>query len=117
MSKILLFSILILSTSAFSRAPAVEDFVGIEPEDYQITTPGTETLYDFNNQLQNYDNEIGTSYSENAITFTVLGFFILIPSLMWLGMRSKQNNINSDNVTSLENYKKSKAPENNKKAS
>jgi hypothetical protein len=80
---LLLLLILISLPSAFARKPAVEDFVGVEPQDYSRTPQGTEVLFDFGNTIKvNPEN----TQNSNVTTTLVLLTFILLPFAMWFGI-------------------------------
>lgn len=80
---LLLLLILISLPSAFARKPAVEDFVGVEPQDYSRTPQGTEVLFDFGNTIKvNPEN----TQNSNVTTTLVLLSFILLPFAMWFGI-------------------------------
>lgn len=80
---LLLLLILISLPSAFARKPAVEDFVGVEPQDYSRTPQGTEVLFDFGNSIKvNPEN----TQNSNVTTTLVLLTFLLLPFAMWFGI-------------------------------
>jgi hypothetical protein len=85
---LLLLFILISLPSAFARKPAVEDFVGVEPQDYSRTPQGTEVLFDFGNTIKaNPQN----TQNNNVTTTLVLLSFILLPFAMWFGITKSVN--------------------------
>jgi hypothetical protein len=119
---------MLFSSFAHARKPAVEDFVGVETEDYQPTTSGTEVLFNFGNHLTSKDRVLKDNSSTLA-TFTLIAF-ILLPFMMWFGIskanEQKQSDENSttkidesqvQNVTHLSDYKKDHSDDDIKKAS
>lgn len=126
MKNIYLFCLLTLvSLSTYARKPAVEDFIGVEPESYKITPPGTEVLYNFEQNVQ----ALGLNTTETSqspwFAFTIMGAFILLPAFLWFGMTRNQPtpkiaahqtfDQDKDNVHVLKDYR---APEDeSKKAS
>lgn len=125
-----------LSSSAFARKPAVEDFVGVEPspefEMTETTTPinvDTTVKFNYGNQVKALDGL--TSPSSQTIptwfSITALLSFMLLPFMMWIGITKKAKteilktndmefeNEALENVASLEDYKKTESSE--KKAS
>jgi hypothetical protein len=133
--NLILFSF-IFSLHAQARKPAVEEFVGVIPENYQVTPKGTEVLFNFKKELKeksqnNPDNHIfqsSTSLS-SAGTYGLL-MFITLPFLMWYGLTrtthkdravseaslnsteqelvSEAKMINKDKVAKLEDYRRKK---------
>ena len=126
---VLLFSLVTLST--YARKPAVEDFIGVEPESYKTTPPGTETLFNFEQNVQALAPESfaeGATFQSSWFGLVVIGAFILLPAFMWFGLtrnnpqESSQNSQDSmdqkdqNNVHVLEDYRETEE-EQNKKAS
>ncbi len=50
--RFLLLAALVVTTAAHARKPAVEDFVGIEPEAQDATPAGTQVLFDFGKDVE-----------------------------------------------------------------
>lgn len=117
---LLLFTLALPSISnAYGRKPAVEDFVGVEPQDYSRTPQGTEVLFDFGNRIQ----ADGSSTENSNLTSTiVLLSFILLPFAMWFGItRSSLSKTTEEEqmaeVKNIQDYQKQKEEEEIKKAS
>ncbi len=91
---ILMLTLLTIS-SAMARKPAVEDFVGVESQDYSPTTPGTEVLFNFNNSMKQETNSTG------GTLFTVLfiASFVSLPFFMWIGLTRSAKTKNTSNAT------------------
>ena len=98
-----LFCLFLTLTAAFSvhaRKPAVEDFVGVEPESYSRTPQGTEVLFEFGNTVKAFRpyESVAPKGAEAAETFwtewtpiiALLGF-LLLPSIMWHGITRSAN--------------------------
>tara|TARA_B100001971_G_scaffold215195_1_gene260240 strand:- start:63874 stop:64245 length:372 start_codon:yes stop_codon:yes gene_type:complete len=118
LSLFLLLSFLVLP-SAFARKPAVEDFVGVEPQDYSRTPQGTEVLFDFGNKIK--ANPTTTENSNLTSTFVLISF-ILLPFAMWFGItRSSLSHTEEEEhmaeVKNIKDYQKAETEEENKKAS
>jgi hypothetical protein len=86
---VLLFLVLAsISASVSARKPAVEDFVGVVPETYKETPKGTEVIFDFGNKIERVQN-INTpkpeiSFNANSWSGVLgLGFFLVLPFIMW----------------------------------
>lgn len=82
----ILFSF-VFSTQSFARKPAVEDFVGVESQDYQPTPKGTEFVFNFQKNLNSSVNET-PRFAEVSNTFNVIAVFafVALPFLMWFGI-------------------------------
>ncbi len=101
---ILLTLLLTLSSSiAYGRKPAVEDFVGVESEDYKKTPEGTEVLFNFGNEIQKVNsqtpqNKLVSSNSNQSSWFGLvsLAIFIAFPIFMWLGITRFTNRSSQD---------------------
>lgn len=114
-TKLSLFLITLLTMSAAlanGRAPAVEDFVGVEPEGYQRTPQGTEVLFEFGNTVKSVNTQSTTSWT-NVTPFAVLVSFLLLPFVMWAAITRSANNVarsmqKDTNVTVLSDFKKEK---------
>lgn len=111
----------LVSLSTYARKPAVEDFIGVEPESYKTTPPGTEVLYNFEQNVQAFgqDNIQGQGSAQSPwFGIFVIGAFVFLPAFMWFGMtrnapqpetaQEATPSLEQDNVHVLENYR---APE------
>lgn len=113
--------LIIASSLSYARKPAVEDFVGVEHENYQVTPKGAEVLFNFNENISS-QNQNSTS---TFFTFFFLGAFISLPFLMWAGLakqkhqrvptksivrvtRYESNHSDHSNVEYLDHYKDNK---------
>jgi hypothetical protein len=103
---------------AFSRGPAVEDFVGIEVDHPEQTPQGTEGLFNFEKEITQYETKKNTSAqtatsptsassdSKMMITFTLI---LLLPMMIWglfmykLKHRAKVESVS--NIETLEKYR------------
>lgn len=91
MTILFLFTTLFIST-AQARKPAVEDFVGIEPESYKVTPKGTEVVFDFGNKLESITKEQlepeVSPNSELSPYFEIFAFlaFLALPMFMWVAI-------------------------------
>lgn len=125
--KVFLFIVLIATTlTAHARKPAVEDFVGVEPESYKVTPPGTEVLFNFDQNVQTYQNQ-APEFVESAqspwLGVIVIAVFITLPVATWFGLRetpAPQSTAtpvfkNEPAVAHLDDYRKEK--DDGKKAS
>jgi len=74
----------LFTVNASARKPAVEDFVGVETEDYRPTSEGTEVLFDFGNLVDK--KQIKTSGTGNLFPFSMIVAFIFLPVLMWFAI-------------------------------
>lgn len=126
--KFMTFFLLVLTlgiSTAQARKPAVEDFIGVEPEGYLETPKGTEIQFNFDNPaIESVKNESSSTPAWFS-AFAALAFATL-PFMMWYGLTRKQNhstpletpnldnlsekieNNDFDNVESLANYKDKK---------
>ena len=119
--------------------------MGVIPENYQATPKGTEVLFNFKKELKeksqnNPDNHIFQSSSSLSTTGTYgLLLFITLPFLMWYGLTRTTHKdrvlsqsalettppesmrearmINQEKVSKLEDYRKKKEQEDQKKVS
>lgn len=125
---ILLLSLLV-SIPSHARKPAVEDFVGVEPESYKVVPKGAEVLFDFGNKVkanQNKANVNDDHQKNNQTSMIALSLFLLLPSLMWFSLTRNQTlqkhetptqaNQLPDNVTRLDEFKET-SDDRDKKAS
>lgn len=95
--KRFIFAVLIFNfistTTVFARKPAVEDFVGVESQDYSQTPPGTEVLFNFTEGIEqmNTDKPLDSSTNTSqAFAWFAIFSFIALPFLMWFGITKKQ---------------------------
>ncbi len=90
LNKILcLFALLaFFSINASARKPAVEDFVGVETEDYRPGTgaEGTEVLFDFGNLVEKKQVQQTNQFAGNWFSLVMVVAFISLPALMWFGI-------------------------------
>lgn len=102
LSLILLLFLISLSASAYGRKPAVEDFVGVEPQDYNRTPQGTEVRFNFGNRIK---AESVPTDNTNLTSTLVLVSFILLPFLMWFGItrNALKNNEESGQLAEVKN--------------
>lgn len=123
----------LISLQLQARKPAVEDFVGVEPETYQATPKGTEVLFNFENQLKQQSNNQSKlselTMHSNWFGVFALAAFIGLPFMMWYFIsRSvknenhvpawKQSNDESENVAHLDQYREDNSDhDDHKKAS
>ncbi len=141
---LMLFLISLVSFSAHARKPAVEDFVGVEPENYQKTPEGTQVLFDFKKELSTKNisskekNLFGSISSNSSLGAYGLALFITLPFLMWFGLTRNVRGDNphltneesaqqefkfeskmasSENIAKLEDYRKKDDHDSEKKAS
>lgn len=112
--------LMFVSVSCFARggrAPAVEDFVGIDVEKETPAPQGTEVLFNFENDLNNFSNkpaetpiaEAGARKTNPTALFGLV-FALGLPLMIWFMIMShlkKQATIeNASNIEVLENYRK-----------
>ncbi len=141
---LMLFLISLVSFSAYARKPAVEDFVGVEPENYQKTPEGTQVLFDFKKELSTKDISskdqplIGSVSSNSSLGAYGLALFVTLPFLMWFGLtrnvrgddphltneesaqqefKFESKMASSENIAKLEDYRKKDDHDSEKKAS
>lgn len=125
-----LFTI-VFSSHAQGRKPAVEDFVGVETENYRPTTKGTEVLFNFGNHIDSLEKKRKDKQKTTGwIATATLAAFILLPFFMWFGItNSVKNNeeevdvivdhqtTTQDNVAHLSDYQPEESDDDIKKAS
>jgi hypothetical protein len=137
MKKIIL-SLLILNISlmanSFARKPAVEDFVGVESQDYKETPKGTEVIFNFGQHIQKFKNEVptvspsGSSDLSGGFGLLAIFSFIALPFLMWFGIAIKTKHVtksksfksgveSSENIANLSDYRSDEQSSDEKKAS
>ena len=108
---------------AHARKPAVEDFVGVEPESYSENYKGEQFKFAFGNTVPAYKGTSSSPWSEWVPTI-VLFSFIMLPFAMWYGITrvsgiTREQSAETGNVAQLADYKKevSEESEEIKKAS
>lgn len=125
-----LFTI-VLSSHAQGRKPAVEDFVGVETENYRPTTKGTEVLFNFGNHIDSIEKKRKDKQKTTGWIATVtLAAFVLLPFFMWFGItnsvKDEQEEVDvvvehqaptQDNVAHLSDYQSEDSDDDIKKAS
>ena len=106
------------------RKPAVEDFVGIEVEHPEAAPQGTENLFNFEKDMDQYQNAINSpeqrissapqSSSNTNEFFRYLGVFLLLslPAVLSLlvmkRMKNKAREENLGNIKVLEEFRRQK---------
>jgi uncharacterized membrane protein YciS (DUF1049 family) len=131
---VVLFTTISLSF-AQGRKPAVEDFVGIEVDQGEVTPAGSEVLYNLEQDLQKINDQknkaapkatlaVAESKAWSMSTIVGISFFLGLPLMIWLIMMSylkKKASVESaSNIEVLEKYRKDrekKLEENIRKAS
>ena len=82
---LILLSFTLLNIVAFGRAPAVEDFVGVETESYKELKKNERFAYDFSGDpAAPVKNQEGVPSSLFSV-FALLAF-ISLPIIMWMAM-------------------------------
>lgn len=118
--RLFALSLMFLSLSCFARggrAPAVEDFVGIEVEQEAPTPQGTEVLFNFEQDLKSYTTKPAeapaTSMSSGKTSPTTLFglvFALGLPLMIWFmimsHLKKKASMESASNIEVLENYRK-----------
>lgn len=123
------FLFLLISTFSYGqgRAPAVEDFVGIEVEHPEQTPPGTEALFNFEKDMTRYEEaqaeaklkpegtgqpaiqQTAAPESNLAVTFGI-AFVLGLPLVSWLlvmnHLRKKATEASATNIRVFEDYKR-----------
>lgn len=134
--RVLAIFLTLSSTAAMAqgRAPAVEDFVGIEVEESQVAPQGTESLYNLEQDLKVIEAQkdkpaappklAEASSNWNAMTVFGVSLGMGLPMIVWLLMMShlkkKASLESASNIEVLENYRKErekKATEEKRKVS
>lgn len=125
MKAFIILSVLAFSLSGFARKPAVEEFIGVEPEGYVQTTAATDVQFNFGNTIKAY-NSNQSSTSTNWFSIFALGTFVSLPFFLWAGMTRSmrkeevlhQTNTTTNNadITNLSDYR-NQENESNRKAS
>ena len=85
MKAFFILSLVLFSITGFARKPAVEEFVGVEPEGYVQTTASTDVQFNFGNTI-NAQNTNASPASTNWFSLIALGAFVTLPFFMWVGM-------------------------------
>ena len=99
-SKLLIICILITSAfQAMARKPAVEDFVGVETDTYEVTPPGTEVSFNLGNHIVDTTNQ--SFWSQNAFSLGVTTTLLALPFFMWFGLRNSNNNALTTNTSEV----------------
>ena len=96
--------LVLISFSTEARRPAVEDFVGVEQETPDITPAGTETLFNFSQDVKDFKNQqtqpvvnykkletLGSALPSQGFSFSVwfaVGFVLALPMITWGAMAS-----------------------------
>jgi hypothetical protein len=136
-STLLILFTFMTTQAAFSRGPAVEDFVGIEMDEPKNTTPqGTEVLFNFEKEIRNHNEKSpeldgkgltvrtasetsvitasspSSSFSVGTSTFFGIVFILTLPLLSWLmvmnHLRRKAGAASADNIAVLDQYRKNR---------
>lgn len=89
-SIIVILSFGLILSSAFARKPAVEDFVGVESESYEVTSPGSEVLFNFDNSITSTNEETSGS---TIFTYMFIAAFLALPFMMWFGLTRSQKSL------------------------
>lgn len=118
------FMLLIITQVAFAqgRKPAVEDFVGIEVDQPEGTPQGTEGLFNFEKDIDKFENTKGSSSgvapavntktqdSSDLTTALVIAFMLGLPGMIWFFMmsnlRKKAKIESASNIEVLEKYRR-----------
>lgn len=132
MKSLYVIALLALSVGAHARKPAVEDFIGIEPESTPTAPVGTETLYNFGTEISDYKEapfEVTVIQTNSTAVAPVqasgwsfsawwaVGAVLLLPLAAWrLVMRKVEELPVANNVTELAAHRRKKV-EDFKKAS
>ena len=123
--RLLIFSALFLSFSALGsgRAPAVEDFVGIEVDHVESTPKGAESLYNLENDIhavqikesEHHREKMTPSVTTREFTWEPLAvltmaILVLVPMFACLvtmrKLRKKATIESASNIEVLEKYRK-----------
>jgi hypothetical protein len=137
--KKMIFCLLILNfafaINSYARKPAVEDFVGVESQDYKETPKGTEVIFNFGQHIQKFKQESpinnksqkSTDKLSGAFGILAIFSFIALPFLVWFGITttkqtkrhlpSKPVSKSSENVANLSDYRSTNDKDDQKKAS
>jgi hypothetical protein len=108
---------------AQGRKPAVEDFVGIEVEEAEVTPQGTESLFNLQQDITNIEarrttpkkEEFKTKVPEQLISSQVIAAMVFALSLplavllmLMARMKKKASLESASNIEVLEKYRKEK---------
>ena len=114
---IFLFLCTLVSLSTFGRAPAVEEFVGVETKDYKELKGNERFAYDFSGDpapMRPEESVPGSLFS----VFALLAF-ICLPLVMWMAMnfaietqKSPSKDNENENVSFVDFKGESKTHEN-----
>ena len=127
-------AVLALTVGAHARKPAVEDFIGIEPETSPVNPAGTEALYNFSTEISKFEaapvevtvvqanaNTVAPQSQANGWSLSpwwAVTAVLLLPLTAWrLVMRKVEELPPVDNVTELAIHRSKKKVEDYKKAS
>lgn len=121
---ILGLALFLISGASFAqgRAPAVEDFVGIEVEEANVTPQGTESLYNLEQDLTKYHSQENTATKEAPARFSqgssrsvdastiftvsvVMGLPLMIWFLIMAHLKKKASLESASNIEVLEKYR------------
>ncbi len=127
-SKILIFITLsILSLSALAdRKPAIDDFVGVETANYQLTPASGQFSFNFGNHVSATSNSFMDSISTSQmISMIAIMGLLTLPFMLWVGIvrsanktlvqsaaneetheASSHEELENNTVASLEDYRK-----------
>lgn len=134
------FMFLLATQMAFAqgRGPAVEDFVGVEVEETQGVPQGTESLFNFEKDINKLEVEkkpaskqqvpalVETAAPGTATAAMAMLFILGLPAMIWFMMmnhlRQKAHQEGASNIEVLEKYRRErqetkKSQEDIKKAS
>jgi hypothetical protein len=126
--RALTISFIFISQLCYSqgRKPAVEDFVGIEIEHPEESPQGTETLFNFEQDMSKFETptkqktSTGSAQKPMAIqdetvtktTALAITFFLSLPALIWFimmkNLKHKAQVASASNIEVLENYRREK---------
>lgn len=84
----------ILTSSSFARKPAVEDFMGVEPDqEYKVPTDSMKTTFNFSQNKSAFNKVEPISNGSDWTAILVTFVFILLPviSFSLLSKKSKQS--------------------------
>ena len=113
MFKILMtFALFLTYSLGHSRGPAVEEFVGIETENYREVPAGQEALYNFDQELKKVEN----ATKLETWPYFLIAAFLLLPMGIWFAVsRKRSSRVQAQNMDNVIEFKQK--PEQKKKAS
>lgn len=77
----------VFASNSFARKPAVEDFVGVETENYRATSRGTEVIFNLGNHVDSFEKKQKEKMKATGWFATAsLVAFVLLPFFMWGGI-------------------------------